>query len=125
MAELNFNLTPVKSENHLYNRSLKPVPSGGEGEMEADSLQLFNSLDIHLLFEKNQSNTLFMIVMSHRRRQLQRQRESESGTPLSVLENRKEKKDPLPGRRGQGGGGRGMKTIKPMKFTYLRLAMSR
>lgn len=31
MAELNFNLTPVKSENHLYNRSLKPVPRGGGG----------------------------------------------------------------------------------------------
>lgn len=31
MAELNFNLTPVKSENHLYNRSLKRQPGGGWG----------------------------------------------------------------------------------------------
>lgn len=84
MAELNFNLTPVKSENHLYNRSLKRQPGGGWGRWAADSLQLFNSLDIHLLFEKNQSNTLFMIVMSHRRRQLRRQRESEAA-PLECV----------------------------------------
>lgn len=107
MAELNFNLTPVKSENHLYNRSLRRQRGKREEREEQGYGSPLYSYSIHSIFiynSKRINRTLFMIVMSHRRRQHQRQRESRNRIGIG-LENRKEKKDPWAGGKECGGGG--------------------